>query len=134
MAGRNERDLIMKFKRKNVIVICAVVLASAVFAGYMIFAGNYQQDNLLCDQSVEQPLPQDWPATAPDPRKQTPQKAVEFVKSDEFARLSTEQQRYYMRSTRKKVMRYQVEKFHSLAAEEKQAFLDEVIDSFGQWR
>ena len=135
MAGRNERDLIMKFERKSIIVICAVILAAVVvLAGYMIFTGNCRRDKLLCSRSPEQPLPQDWPATVADPRKQTPQEAMEFVKSDDFARLSAEQKQYYMRSTRKKVMRYQVEKFHSLAAEEKQAFLDEVIDSFGQWR
>lgn len=128
----------MKFTRKNVIIICAVALATAAFAGYLIFAGNSGRRSCASapvgDRSVEQLLPQDWPAAAPDPRKQTPQKAMKFVKSDEFAQLSAEQQQYYMRSTRKKIMQYQVEKFHSLAAGEKQAFLDEVIDSFKQWR
>ena len=120
----------MKFTKTNVIIICVVALAAAVIAGFLIFADNDGQDGL----NLAQPLPQDWPAAAPDPRKQTPQKTMEFVKSEEFAQLAPEHQQYYMRSTSNKVMQYQVEKFSSLPAEEKEAFLDEVIDNFEQWQ
>ena len=120
----------MKFTKTNVIIICVAVLAVAVIAGFLIFADNGEQ----VDSRLAQPLPQNWPTTAPDPRKQTPQEAMDFIKSDEFTQLAPEHQQYYMRSTSKEVMDYQVEKFGSLPAEDKQAFLDEVIDNFEQWQ
>ena len=126
----------MKFTRKSVIIICVVALAAVVFAGYMIFADNCRRSCVSVGDSsvVEQPLPQDWPAEVADPRKQTPQKAIEFIKSGEFTQLSAEHKRYYVRSTSGKVMQYRVEKFSSLPAEDRDAFLDEMIDNLEQWQ
>lgn len=111
-------------RKKRVIIIASVfiIAISAIGGSLLIFGGDEPQDQqprrfrIVNDPNL------------PNPEKQKPQEIIAYIDSDKFKQLSSQQKMNYFHSSGRKVMEHQMNTYASLPQEEKNVYLDEIID------
>jgi hypothetical protein len=107
----------MKTNKKLIIIISIVVLGLAGASTVVfVFKGGAKSK------------------VTPDPASQSDAQMREYVQSEQFKNLAEQDRRQYMRSAMGQRMTSQAQKYNGLPAEQRTAYLDEVIDSMQAWR
>lgn len=116
--------------RKKYIIISAVIAFICLSASgglYYMF-----KDKSPADETGRRRFRND--ANLPNTEKQTPQEILAYMDSASFQQLKPQQRMRYAAQSGEKVLDYQADTYFSLPAEQKTAYLDQVIDKMQAMR
>ncbi|MFA6187143.1 MAG: hypothetical protein WC770_08035 [Phycisphaerae bacterium] len=130
LAGRLRRP---ESNRKKYIIISAVVVVVCLAASgglYFAFGGNKSNEDEFGRGRFR--MPPD--ANLPNTDKQSPQEILAYTDSAAFKQLTPQQRMRYVFQGGEKVLDYQMDKYFSLPATNRTAFLDQMIDKMQAMR
>jgi len=106
----------MKLSRKSIVVIAiAAGLLAGITLGFARLIGTRQSG-------------------MPDFSRQKPERIAAYLESEKFAALEPNTRRLHARRAFRQLVTAQAAKYSALPPEEKEAYLDKVIDSIAGWR
>jgi len=129
LAGKMKKPERNKKKIAIIVAVIVVVCLSASGGLYLVFRDKGPPE----DEFGRRP-PRFHDANLPDVRKQSAQEILDYRNSDKFKKLSQREQMMYTMMSGRQVMDHQIETFFTIPKEDKNAYLDKMIDEMQKQR